>query len=292
MDVVLFYSQSAGDGVGLARLRNVVTRAGHKLVRVVERHHNPELLLDVSADLVVAAGGDGTVGAAARALVGRGVPLGVLPLGTANNVARSLGIAGAPDDVAASWHTARKRPLDLGRVRIADTEITFLEAVGGGLIAAGIAAHENTPGADAAPAQQKIPDAVRAYLDALERLEPRQCRVSFDGEAQSGSLLLVEALNMQSVGPRLELASNVDSSDGRFAVVTATAADRGALREYLERLDGEDARPSGLSTRSAREVTIRGWDRLHVDDRVFEIDPGTPVVLSLDPGALDVMTPA
>src|SRR4029077_7978897 len=77
MDVVLFYSQAAGDGVGLARLRQAVTGAGHKLVHVVERHHDPESLLDVPADLVVAAGGDGTVGAAARALAGRGVPLGV-----------------------------------------------------------------------------------------------------------------------------------------------------------------------------------------------------------------------
>jgi diacylglycerol kinase family enzyme len=292
MDVVLFYSQSAGDGVGLGRLRNAVTGAGHTLVRVVERHLDPELLLDGSADLVVAAGGDGTVAAAARALAGRGVPLAVLPLGTANNVARSLGIDGAPHDVAAGWHTARRRPLDLGRVRLPDEEITFLEAVGGGLIAAGIAAHENTPGADAAPVRQKIPDAVRAYLDALERLEPRQCRMSLDGEELSGSLLLVEVMNMQSVGPRLELASNVDSSDGRFAVVTATAADRGMLREYLERLDGGDMPPAGLPTRSAREVTIRGWDRLHVDDRVIAIDPGAPVALWLEAGALDVLTPA
>ncbi len=103
MDVVLFYSEAAGDGVGLARLRRAVIGAGHKLVHVAERHHDPESLLDVPADLVVAAGGDGTVGAAARALAGSGVPLGVMPLGTANNVARSLGIHGGPDEVAATW---------------------------------------------------------------------------------------------------------------------------------------------------------------------------------------------
>ncbi len=287
-----FTVEAAGDGVGLARLRRAVTGAGHKLVHVVERHHDPESLLDVPADLVVAAGGDGTVGAAARALAGRGVPLGVMPLGTANNVARSLGIDGGPDEVAATWNTARRRPLDLGRVRLPDGEARFLEAVGGGLIAAGIAAHQSRPGADAAPVHRKIPDAVRAYRDVLEGLQPCRCRVSVDGDARFEQLLLVEVLNTRSVGPRLELASDVDSSDGRFSVVTATPADRDALREYLHTREAEDPGPAGLMARPAREVTIRGWDRLHVDDHIVDIDPDTPVALSLEAGALTVLTPA
>lgn len=291
MDVVLFYSESAGDGVGLARLKGAVAGAGHKLVHVVERHREPESLLDVPADLVVAAGGDGTVGAAARALAGRGVPLGVLPLGTANNIARSLGIGGTLDDVAASWATARRRPLDLGRVRLPDGEARFLEAVGGGLIAAGIAAHESRPGADAAPAHQKIPDALRAYRDALERLEPRRCRLSIDGETRSDALLLVEVLNVASIGPRLELADAVDASDGRLSVVTASVAERDSLRDYLRTREDVDPGPAGLASKPAREVTIRGWDRLHVDDRIVDVDPDVPIVLSLEAAALEVLTP-
>jgi len=292
MNVVLFYSEAAGDGVGLAQLRRAVTGAGHKLVHVVERHHGADSLLDVPADLVVAAGGDGTVGAAARALAGRGVPLGVMPLGTANNVARSLGIDGAPDEVAATWRTARRRPLDLGRVRLPDREERFLEAVGGGLIAAGIAAHESRPGADAAPVHRKIPDALRVYRDVLEGLQPCRCQVTVDGDARVEHLLLVEVLNIRCIGPRLELAPGVDSSDGYFSVVTATPAERDALRECLRAREVEDSGPAGLTARPAREVTIRGWNRLHVDDQIVDIDPDTPVALSLEAGALDVLTPA
>ena len=197
-----------------------------------------------------------------------------------------------PDEVAATWHTARRRPLDLGRVRLPDGEVRFLEAVGGGLIAAGIAAHQSRPGADAAPVHRKIPDALRTYRDALEGLQPCRCRVSVDGDARFEDLLLVEVLNIRSVGPRLELASDVDWSDGRFSVVTATPADRDALREYLHTREAEDPGPAGLTARPAREVTIRGWDRLHVDNRIVDIDPDTPVTLSLEAGALDVLTPA
>ena len=63
-------------------------------------------ILESHADLVVAAGGDGTVATAARVLAGRKIPLAILPLGTANNIARSLNSDGPLDTLVASWgHT-------------------------------------------------------------------------------------------------------------------------------------------------------------------------------------------
>lgn len=55
--------------------------------------------LEAGADLVVAAGGDGTVSAVADVLLGTGVPLGVVPRGTANALSAALGL---PGDVAAA----------------------------------------------------------------------------------------------------------------------------------------------------------------------------------------------
>ncbi|MBY0432027.1 MAG: lipid kinase, partial [Rhodospirillales bacterium] len=68
------------------------------------------------ADLVILAGGDGTLNAAAEGLLRCGRPLGILPMGTANDLARTLGIptdlAGACDVIA----QGRTRTIDLGWV--------------------------------------------------------------------------------------------------------------------------------------------------------------------------------
>jgi len=63
---------------------------------------------------VIVAGGDGTMNAAAEALVKTGLPLGVLPSGTANDLARTLGIPEDPRKAAAIIASGHTRRIDLG----------------------------------------------------------------------------------------------------------------------------------------------------------------------------------
>ncbi|WP_432510968.1 diacylglycerol/lipid kinase family protein [Kineococcus sp. SYSU DK001] len=103
--------------------------------------------LDAGADLVLVAGGDGTVRAVAGVLVGTGVALGVLPCGTGNLLARNLGIP--LDDVAGAVRTACTGvdgAVDVGRLEVdRDGEGTaveqhlFLVMAGAGFDAAMIA---------------------------------------------------------------------------------------------------------------------------------------------------------
>src|ERR1700760_4976515 len=69
--------------------------------------------LKKSADFIVAAG-DGTIGKVLTNLPDRSVPVALFPLGTANNAARSLGIAGTPQELVETWKIENTRPLDIG----------------------------------------------------------------------------------------------------------------------------------------------------------------------------------
>jgi len=72
--------------------------------------------VEAGADLVVVWGGDGMVQRSCDALAGSGVPMAIIPAGTANLLAHNLGI---PEDLAAAVEiafTGRRRPLDLGKI--------------------------------------------------------------------------------------------------------------------------------------------------------------------------------
>lgn len=96
-------------------------RAGGVAVTVEPFEALPEISRDIvrlraSADLVIVCGGDGSVSSAAMAAIESGLPLGVIPMGTANDLARTLGIPadfGKAADVIAAGHTRR---IDVGTV--------------------------------------------------------------------------------------------------------------------------------------------------------------------------------
>jgi YegS/Rv2252/BmrU family lipid kinase len=83
-------------------------------------------------ELIVAAGGDGTINEVVNGIGRSGIALGVLPLGTANVFARELGI---PLDFAGAWaviESGRTRVIDLPVARFGGTERYFVELAGVG----------------------------------------------------------------------------------------------------------------------------------------------------------------
>lgn len=86
--------------------------------------------IEQGADLVVAAGGDGTVREVAGVLAGSGVELGILPLGTANLFARNLGLPMGVDNAVTALLTRPARPVDLGRATLDGVSHPFLVVAG------------------------------------------------------------------------------------------------------------------------------------------------------------------
>lgn len=82
-----------------------------------------------TVDAVIIGGGDGTVNAALKAVLESGLPLGVLPLGTANDLARTLGIPRDPSEACALIASCTTRAIDVGWAN----NRPFLNAAGLGL---------------------------------------------------------------------------------------------------------------------------------------------------------------
>jgi diacylglycerol kinase family enzyme len=81
-------------------------------------------------DLVIIAGGDGTIAKVARRLRFRRTPIIILPVGTANNIARSLGLLTV--EPVAHYLTGSLRELNVGRARDPWGTLAFVESVGVG----------------------------------------------------------------------------------------------------------------------------------------------------------------
>jgi diacylglycerol kinase (ATP) len=87
-------------------------------------------------DLIAVAGGDGTVGKVARCVIGSRTPIAVLPMGTANNVANGLGVAGRPlEELIEGWKSARCVNFDVGLAKGPWGSQHFIEGFGIGLFA-------------------------------------------------------------------------------------------------------------------------------------------------------------
>lgn len=92
----------------------------------------PTCARERGCDWVAVAGGDGTVGAVAAALVGTELTLGLIPVGTFNNFARSLAVPLDPIEACRRILRAERRPIDVGFAN----GRPFFEALGAGLDAA------------------------------------------------------------------------------------------------------------------------------------------------------------
>ena len=288
MKVSLFHNPDAGEENRPHPLPEMLARHGHEVVMVVAEKGDAPRLLEQPCDLFVAAGGDGTVGLAARTVAHRGVPMAILPIGTANNIALTLGVEGSVDDLISGWTAARHQHVDVGYVRMAGGTESFVESVGIGLMAAGIAEATSASFEQMTQPLSNLTRTAQIYRTALDRLQPRHCTIDADGRRIEGEFLLIEVLNMRFVGPHLVFAPRADPSDGVFEIAVASGDERDALDEYLRhRLEGTDC-PLSLMQYRARRIELDTADWLHIDDRLHESD-GNRVTLEISGQAVTVL---
>ncbi len=268
--------------------REIVDRlehAGHS-VRPLDPKTGHDSGLGRESDVVVAAGGDGTLLGVARRLAHGDTPMTVLPIGTANNLARSIGIGPDVDMLLDVLASPRERALDLGLATGSWGAFTFAESAGVGWFCDALDGLLDST--------DKPLDRARGKLASfLERYEPRHWSVTIDGEDASGRYAFVDVMNARMIGPNLCLAPRADPFDGWLDVVLAAPDDRARVLRYVEGLRDDPRRaPPALDVRRAKHVrfALGGGERVRVDGATTS-GPSPFLDIRVLPGAVRLWLP-
>ena len=115
MRITLIHNPGAGrQGADDARkLVRFLEHQGYEVRYQSAKEEDWKKALKKPAGMIVVAGGDGTVAKVTRRMVGRGIPVGLLPSGTANNIARTLGLLDRPfEELVRGWQGGRRVKLE------------------------------------------------------------------------------------------------------------------------------------------------------------------------------------
>lgn len=244
-------------------------------------------------DRVIIAGGDGTVSRVAPWLAGRNIPFCILPLGTANNCARSLGQMHTVESIISRLHSAPIKKLDLGIVTSSAGHRIFIESVGVGLLALFMSEmrilEKKRRSRIRLTPEKRLSEAVK-YLSLLAKGFPgADCELLLDDQIVVGDFLLFEIANMGFIGPNLELVPNADPSDGCFDVIWVGRDQRKEWRDYLKSHRRGEAVAASVSTRRCQRIVFRYVDvPVHVDGKVF-FRMSTPISIRAQSGALELL---
>lgn len=296
MQVTLLHNPSAGDeDHGRAELESLIADAGHSVRYQSLDGEGWAEVLEHSADVIVIAGGDGSIREVFTAIGRLSTPVLVLPLGSANNIAHTLGLDFARARSLLAEASPPLKRFDLWDVRSTWGASRSVEAVGGGLFAELLAEAEDAPSEPSGP--DKVDFGLRLLALTLREAVPRRWSIEIDGERIEEELIGVEAMNIRAIGSNLCFAPDADPSDGMLDVVLVRADDRGDLAAYVSaRLGEEEPDPPRLDAHRAHHVVLEppAEVRLHVDDVLPAWDLTTTRWVEITPAGspLEVLAPS
>lgn len=290
------------NAAGVEEVRRVLEANGieAEICETERPNHATELAKEAIEDgceVVIACGGDGTISEVAEALIGSDVTLGILPLGSANNVARMMHVPFDLEEAAKLLRLGEVRKVDVGTCN----GQYFLETAGIGLDAALFPILNKVDRGEYA----RLIDVFRTFF----KFRPRRLKLVMDRRVIHVRALVVLVANGPYWGYSVPLAPDAKVDDHKFDVVvfrnfSKFSFVRHVLAALLHR-DGKHHNGKGangnnanrnpyhpqIKTYRAKRVRIstrsrRSWP-VHADAKPRG---RTPAVIKMVPGALRVIT--
>jgi len=284
----LLVNPSAGSGRALKRLPQIeseMRRHGliHRVVRTAGLEHGCSEALAASAagEIPVVVSGDGLIGKIGGVLAEGSAPLGILPGGRGNDLARVLGIPSDPAGAVAVLADDNRRRIDVGEAN--GRRFLCIASCGFDSDANRIA---NEAGAVKGPL-------VYAYaaLRALSQWKPAHFTVVLDGEERGFDGYSVAVANSKAYGGGMFVAPDALLDDGRLDVVTTgNVSKREFLRNLPKVFKGTHVDEPQVTVSRATTVEIRADRQFAVyadGDHLTDL----PATIGVLEGALELITP-
>jgi diacylglycerol kinase (ATP) len=246
---------------------------------------------EAGASTIAVLGGDGSAGLAANGILETGATLAVLPSGTGDDFAHSLGIGSLAAAVRALVDP-NVVAIDVVRVTTGTERRVYVNVAG-----AGFDSEVN----EAANAMRLDLGATGTYLASvvktLSRFAPAGFRIELDDEVVEGPHMLVVVANAVSYGGGMRVAPRASVVDGKLDVLLLRALPKTAfLRAFPKVFRGTHVRHPAVTMATASHVSVEADRRVHVyadGERVgplparFEILPAAlPIVVGPNPRAV------
>jgi diacylglycerol kinase (ATP) len=265
--------------------------AGHRVVAMGEA--NIELLrretakaIQDGADALVVVGGDGMANLGIDLVAETGLPLGIVPSGTGNDLADGLGIplrdTEAAIDLLLGALQREPRTIDAGTIRHGELTTWF-----GCVVSAGFDATVNER-ANLMTRPRGRSRYIVALLRELATLQPRAYRIHADGRLIETEAMLVSVANNRSLGGGMRIAPDADLADGRLDLFIVERMSRlRFLRMFPKVFRGQHTHLPEVSLLSVSSVSIDAEGIVAYADGE-RIGP-LPIQVTVAPGALRVL---
>lgn len=231
-------------------------------------------------DAVVAAGGDGTVHDVAEGLVGRSIPLGIIPMGTGNVLSREIGLPRSARELASTLVRGATHDIPVGQVN----GRPFLFVVGVGFDAEAVRVFERE-----GTRQYGQMGFVWPVLRALRSYEDRPLRITTEAGGREAQWIIVT--RVKHYAGNLLLAPNADLRVARFHLLSIKG---GGLLNRVRQLAalalGVIEHDPAVHAESAKSIRIDGDRRVPVQID-GEVLGELPLTIGFHPQRLSIIFP-
>ncbi len=284
-------SGNEADGKVLEQVTRWLQELGVKLDVAVAKPHEAALPIARRAvkegyQIIIAMGGDDTVEAIIRGIAGSKARLGIIAAGTANDLAKCLGIPEDPFEACALIAGGHFRKLDLGQVRVGQRKkLHFFEVV---TIGIGAAVYK-----DALHASKGRLSSLKGAIEKVvaHETKPRVTVMIDDDSSVTVDTMLAIVSNVPLIGPNMLVAPAASPEDGLFDISLYPDFSKSEALAYFAEVTNEGHTDDGKIQRyRARKLKIKTSPKLEVLADGILLGKGT-VRIKVLPGALRVITP-